>query len=101
MENAQEILAISFVVFLAMTVLATHIPGSIGLAAILGKAEFNYRFDRTRIPLCIGAVVSLVLLSFVYGFVIARDLVLAFQFCLGVSFFGTIGFITGICYVRE
>jgi hypothetical protein len=100
MENAQEILAYSFVVFLLIAAIAAVGPGSSGFAATLGNAEFKYRFDRTRIPLCTGVIIMVAVFSFAYGLVVARDLVLALQFCLGVSIFGAIGCVIRICLVR-
>jgi hypothetical protein len=101
MENAQQVLVYSFVVFLLVLVVAILKITLFAYDAILGGQKFVYRFDKTRLPLSAAMTMLIAASSLLYGFIIARDAGLALQFCLGVTTFGTIGCTLNICYVSK
>lgn len=101
MQNAQQILVYSTIVITLITLLAGLKVGVASYAATLGDQKFKYRLDKTKLPMFVLVITTLAILLFGYGLVIARDVGLAAEFCLATTFFGGIGLILRICYVRK
>jgi hypothetical protein len=101
MQNAERILGFSFLVILFIVVISMSARGFASYRATLGNSEFNYRFDRSRIGLCLLAVGVSALLSFGYGLLVAKELRLAAGFSLLTTSVVAIGCLTNICYVPK
>ena len=101
MQNEQQILIYSFIIFLFITVAAVFNPLISAYGATLGSGKFRYRFEKKRLPMATGIIGLLLVLSFSYSFVATRELALAAQFCAAITFFGAIGSIINVCFVRK
>ena len=99
MQNAPHILGYSLIAIAGIATIAVYGRGISGYGATFGNREFKYRFDKSRLPVSIFAVVVLAISSFVYSLLIARQVDVALLFTLVSTFVGGLGCIIVIAYV--
>jgi hypothetical protein len=101
MQNAQQILGISFFIVLAVVAIAVLKSTVLSYRVIFGGEKSLSHFEKSKMPLAAVMILVVAVLSFVYGLVVAKDAALAGQFCATVTFFSAIALITLICYVLK
>jgi hypothetical protein len=101
MDHRDVFLGWSMVVVGIVAFFALLPVGSSAYAFTFAKKDFNYKFDKKRLPICLYLTVALAIVSFVYSYVLVRVFSQALAGCLAMTFLGTLGFLEGIGYVPE
>ena len=101
MQNPQRLLFLSLMIIVALAAIPALKVIVSSYSATSGSGKFKYRFDKTRLPILLATLGILAFVTFCYGLLIARDVAIAAQFCLGTVAFGGIGLTISICYVRK
>lgn len=99
MRNSQWILAWSTLAIVFGIAVAMFKKWIAACVAVFGDGKYAYRFDKSRLPMLIYALVGLAVATLSYGLFIGRQLGLAVEFSLATTFFGGIGLVVGVCYV--
>lgn len=101
MQTIQHILDFSTLGVILAVLVATYKVGLSAYGNTLSSREFNYRFDKTKLPICGRAIVVLVIFSYSYCLLVAKQADVAAVYSLIMTFFGSIGILLRIAYVPK
>lgn len=107
MHDASRILDVSFLVILALLVVATARVGFSGYASTLGGSQFGYKFDKTRLPHWGLAVLVVMSVCLIYATAVMKltehdisySIGTAIAFCVLLLPFVALGCLLRVCYV--
>lgn len=101
MHDPQKVLGWSAIAIMFIAFIAIFSRGMSSLGAIFGDREFQFEFDKSRLPLCSGIITAITVLSFIYSYIVIPQIGLAIQFGLSIGVFGGIACIIAVAYVPK
>jgi hypothetical protein len=99
MQNAVQILQISFLVGLVLIAIVIARLTFVGYVSVFTRSQFSYRFDKTRLPRCGYTFLAVMGACLIYASIIAGNIGGGVGFCIVVSPFAALGCLLSVCYV--
>lgn len=107
MHNISQILGVSLVVILALLAISVSKVTFAALKATLSGHQFDYKFDKTRLPRCGRVILTCTGIYFAYALMITGINGETFAVCIGVAAgfsvlalpFTTLACLLSVCYV--
>ncbi len=102
MHNTDKILGyLSSIIIIVSFVIFSFRGGLSALASLFADREYNYEFDKERLPICFAMLTCLAFFTFLLGAIISENLESAALFCFMNTVFAGMCLSASICYVPK